>query len=530
MKKSIRKFICTAACVLAMVFAMAMQVRAEETVYQTDRTTPNMNCSLVGIRGKYAIQQQEVMDQLNKIRYEACEQGVMHPETRQKLTLEDYVPLEWSSDLEYIARIRAAEASVWPQGTRPNGESCLDLKSPGEEHSYSENLSLNQQENMLSGINEWYAEKNAWVANGNKGLGYYTSIINPSYRYVGVGEFLNENGYSKNTVVAEFGMSTDNHEIPDVEMNKACVQTIEIKNSYLGSMSSSNTIQMIEGDGRKLQAEFDITFSDGKKIPVMLLGNLAWSSDNPEIVSVDEKNYLLAKKEGRATVTAQSDNDSKIVFTVLVQSRTAAKEQQQREEEEKKKQEEGASTQQPTQDSVRIPLNSANAEISLEKEAFVFDGTEKKPGCTVKKSDGTVIPQEQYQLVFDTDCRSIGTHKVKVEFTKDYEGSLEGEYKILPDKVKGLKKGKVKQNKLQIRWKEPEGDITGYLVSYSMDGSFKHGVKEYEITDAGRTSRKIKGINKSGYYYVRVTAYKRVDGIRYSSEPAELVFKNKKKK
>lgn len=74
----------------------------------------------VGIKGSYLAASQAVLDRINQIRREAYEEGVQDPrDPSKKLTMADYVPLKWSSDLEYIARIRSAEASVRRDHIRP---------------------------------------------------------------------------------------------------------------------------------------------------------------------------------------------------------------------------------------------------------------------------------------------------------------------------------------------------------------------------------------------------------------------------
>ncbi len=67
----------------------------------------------------------------------------MNPSTGNPLTMADYVPIRWSSDLEYIARIRAAEASVTMAHTRTNGASCFEIQSPNGIRSYGEILAWN---------------------------------------------------------------------------------------------------------------------------------------------------------------------------------------------------------------------------------------------------------------------------------------------------------------------------------------------------------------------------------------------------
>ena len=84
----------------------------ELEILPTDVTTASDGCILVGIEGEYAAQVKDALDRVNEIRKEACQEGVPDPSSpNRKLKPADYVPIQWSSSLEYIARIRAAEAA-----------------------------------------------------------------------------------------------------------------------------------------------------------------------------------------------------------------------------------------------------------------------------------------------------------------------------------------------------------------------------------------------------------------------------------
>ena len=114
----------------------------------------------VGIKGSYLAASQAVLDRLNQIRREAYEEGVQDPrDSSKKLTMADYVPLKWSSDLEYIARIRSAEASVRRDHLRPCNMWPESIWAPGGTTSYAENLAWSSANDMLYGINQWYGEK-----------------------------------------------------------------------------------------------------------------------------------------------------------------------------------------------------------------------------------------------------------------------------------------------------------------------------------------------------------------------------------
>ena len=68
-------------------------------------------------------EKQELLNTLNALRKEACDKGYPNPENPEiALTSEDYVPLEWNTDLEDMAQLRSAEGVVEESITRPSGK------------------------------------------------------------------------------------------------------------------------------------------------------------------------------------------------------------------------------------------------------------------------------------------------------------------------------------------------------------------------------------------------------------------------
>lgn len=144
---------------------------------------------LVGITGTYSTETAEtILERLNAIRKEACDEGVIDPATNQPLTASDYKPLKWSSDLEAIARLRAAEAALRPAHDRPNGQRCFTVKTTNGEQSFAENLAWNYTD-LMAGIEQWYDEKKDWVDKTDGQTGHYESIISTRFNYVAVSAF-----------------------------------------------------------------------------------------------------------------------------------------------------------------------------------------------------------------------------------------------------------------------------------------------------------------------------------------------------
>ena len=92
---------------MAVIWLGAGNISAS-TMIPTDVETASSNCTLLGVKGEYITQIPQALERINEIRKEACQEGVPDPRTGSPLKPSDYVPIKWSSDLEYIARIRAA--------------------------------------------------------------------------------------------------------------------------------------------------------------------------------------------------------------------------------------------------------------------------------------------------------------------------------------------------------------------------------------------------------------------------------------
>lgn len=302
-----------------LLFSVSVQAK---DVLPTNKTTASEGCTLVGVEGEYITDAQNALKRINEIRYEACEEGVWKMDrygnpTTEKLTVSDYKPIKWSSALEYIARIRAAEATVVLAHERPNDEnfSTSTLTSNGQK-SYSENLAWNGGQSMLSGIEQWYKEKSDWVNKTGKTTGHYTSMINPDYNYVAVATFYNPDAAYKNATSAEFSHKTDLDETMN-EMAGECIQTLEVKDSYLSLKLSVNNTSIKAGENTQAQASAVITnpstIMHGRTCVASLIGDMTWTSSNKQVATVDKDGKITGIDYGTATITAKSGTLSQTI-------------------------------------------------------------------------------------------------------------------------------------------------------------------------------------------------------------------------
>ena len=282
---------------------------SSNSILPTDVTTVKTGRMFLGIKGSYITDMQNALNRINAIRKEACEEGIKDPRNESRnLTSSDYVPIKWSSDLEYIARIRAAEASVYRQHIRLNGYDAFAIYSPNGVRSWGEVLAWNTSRTFLQGIEQWYREKKDWVGNTGKVTGHYTQMIDPDNIYVGLATFINPNAGYSTTTAGEFtsqgsldysqgtsGAALDESAGPAIDN---CIQTVEVKTDKItASMPELNSLAAPDS----VQAEFDLTVYNCK---METLGATKWISSDVKTAAVDNTGKVTGVHEGSAEITA----------------------------------------------------------------------------------------------------------------------------------------------------------------------------------------------------------------------------------
>lgn len=306
-----------------MLWIMSINVLASEQMFATDVATASSGNVLLGLKGKYIIQTQAALDRINAIRWEACQEGVLCPGTLQPLTETDYVPIRWSADLEYIAKIRAAESSVTINHVRTNGESCFALTSPNGVSSTGEVLAWNWTESVVYGINQWYEEKSDWVnQNANAVTGHYTSMINPRNLYVGIGTFCAEGTLYYNTTAGEFSRSSNLTESAGSGVQTG-VQILEVNKNYLtGQYAISGSVSGTRGDASSLSLVTSVAFPDAgwyyRSHGLLVLDGVTWESSDNTVAAVTPDGILSLKKCGNAQISALINGSTVVSETAAV--------------------------------------------------------------------------------------------------------------------------------------------------------------------------------------------------------------------
>ena len=132
------------------------------------------------------IDRRSLLDRLNEIREEACREGVQNPIDGEPLRPKDYVPLEWSRELEKIAALRAVESTILQDHIRPDGSECFSAAPEGVPFTM-ETLAWGFG-SAAAAIEGWYSEKAAYVDAAGTPAGHYIALINPENKFVGIAD------------------------------------------------------------------------------------------------------------------------------------------------------------------------------------------------------------------------------------------------------------------------------------------------------------------------------------------------------
>lgn len=317
MRKKIKKSgIALVLCIVLCMMCIPKDI-VQAGIMKTDVLRPSSGNAMIGIKGEYLGGAKEALDRINEIRKEACKEGIINPSTGKKLKTSDYVPIKWSSSLEYIARIRAAEASLTMGHVRTNGASCFEIQAPDGMRSWGEVLAWNWSRSMVYGVDQWYEEKADWVKqNKNAVTGHYTSMIDPKNTFVGLGAFYTKQAQYPNSVAGEFssdagvswsGLSVDNVSQKNAAAVKNCVQLLEVPVSWIEKLSVSGTVK-----AGKTSRVYGV---HGNQSYLLYKGT--WTSSNPSVLTVDSKGIMSPKKAGKSTVSVKY-GDTKLKIKVSV--------------------------------------------------------------------------------------------------------------------------------------------------------------------------------------------------------------------
>ena len=158
------------------------------------------------------------------------------------------------------------------------------------------------------------------------------------------------------------------------------------------------------------------------------------------------------------------------------------------------------------------------ASVKISDTTYLYNGSCKTPGVTVKNTKGTTLKKNtDYTVTYASGRREIGTYKVTVKFKGNYSGAKELTFKIVP-KGTSLSSVSTSYKAFTAKWNLQKTQTSGYQIEYSTSSKFSSGNVYKTITKNTSSSLKVSGLKAKTKYYVRVRTYKLVNGTKvYSS-------------
>lgn len=215
-----------------LIFEAGMTVSAAEN--NPDQETGS-DIVMIRVEGQLEeIDRDALLERINAIRREACEEGIDNPVNGIPLTAADYVPLQWSYELEEIAKLRAAESTILQDHVRPDGRECFTAAPEGV--SYTMETLAWGFGSALQAVEGWYSEKASYVESDGKPAGHYMALINPENRFVGIAHLKPQ--WQRDACAGAFGERGAAGEPTVLEVNSdgEAVWMIPVRSEYLPSV------------------------------------------------------------------------------------------------------------------------------------------------------------------------------------------------------------------------------------------------------------------------------------------------------
>lgn len=261
------------------------------------------------------------------------------------------------------------------------------------------------------------------------------------------------------------------------------------------------------------QSELKLHAGSGKALTVRkgaggaaVSSGLKWSSSDASVASVDQRGNVKALKGGKARITVQDAGGQKASCNVTVENHnyetvTVKASLSKNGKTVKRcsvcKAETGESV-------IYYPKT-----IQLSSTKYVYNGKVRKPSVTVKDSGGRKLSSSNYRVSYASGRKKAGRYTVQITFKGNYAGTVVKFFDIRP-KTTSISKLQAGRKSISVKWKKQSSQTTGYQIQYSVNKSFKKGVKTAAVGKVKTTSKKISKLKAGKKYYVRIRTYKTI--------------------
>ena len=167
----------------------------------------------------------------------------------------------------------------------------------------------------------------------------------------------------------------------------------------------------------------------------------------------------------------------------------------------------------------------------LSANSFEYDGKTKTPKVEAKCGDFVLSEGTDYTVAYPAKAKKIGKYSLTVNGAGSYSSTVapvKANFKIIPRSCK-LKSVKASTKALKVKWKKKaKAHPSGYQIKIATNKKFTTGKKSVKVKNYKISSKKITKLKKNKKYYVKIRAYKVVDGKTYYSAWSKVKTKKTK--
>ena len=282
----------------------------------------------------------------------------------------------------------------------------------------------------------------------------------------------------------------------------SCVVTVtEAKKEVTGVTLNKSSLNLGVGGSEVLSATVLPADAINKQV--------TWLSSTPSVATVSQSGVVTGVKEGTTQISVITADGSKTaICSVIVSGQTQT--------------EPGTQT-----GGIIDPATGKTAaatfsgmEIELDYTSTAYNGSDKEPGVAIQDASGNDLTEDvDYTLDYYNNL-TVGKATVIVSGKGKYAGVIAGaRFTIKPKTVTVKSVKKASSRKLNVVWASHKTQTTGFQVRYATTKKFKSGTyKTVTLTSKSATSKALTKLKAGKTYYVKVRAYKTVDGKKiYSS-------------
>ena len=282
----------------------------------------------------------------------------------------------------------------------------------------------------------------------------------------------------------------------------SCVVTVtEAKKEVTGVTLNKSSLNLGVGGSEVLSATVLPVDATNKQV--------TWLSSTPSIATVSQSGVVTGVKEGTTQISVITADGSKTAICSVTVSGQAQTEP-------------GTQT-----GGIIDPATGKTAaatfsgmEIELDYTSTAYNGSDKEPGVSIQDASGNDLTEDvDYTLDYYNNL-TVGKATVIVSGKGKYAGVIAGvRFTIKPKTVTVKSVKKASSRKLNVVWASHKTQTTGFQVRYATTKKFKSGTyKTVTLTSKSATSKALTKLKAGKTYYVKVRAYKTVDGKKiYSS-------------